>query len=437
MAKQEKKTGNADQTVSSYPDPKKNTIVLRYPLDGSVKVVSDLKIENNIPKITTVDPITKNHPSFYHVTNSRFVAQVFSTLRIQAVDNKNNPELYLCPFNKVGELGAELIKLQANPKDEDALAIGKAYRTSTSSLDRIIFDKARMPIAELAAAGFDVETMEKDGAFEDLQYGKDTKLYERNRKGGDRIQEEGVFSIQAVANEYGEISFKAVTPLAIPEFLTNAELRKQITNEDIDQLRQNRTLNHLIQHDGKWCYAGFNRNTGRMKYVDQKDVIVPDFIYNVRVKSSQQDDLARGGRAYLEGCTYSGSDNSFSGLVQFDVATMNFVISEPHYEKPYISKNILDQMTPEMHKAFLAGEELDGRKFKSKNGIQFTNNIRLNPDTNAMEFVRYKRPEESQEQAKKQDQAAVAVPEPETSEAPSIFTEAPAFESQKPRGVAR
>ena len=43
MAKKEKQTEPAEKTMPVRPDPNKETILLRYPLDGSVKVVSALE----------------------------------------------------------------------------------------------------------------------------------------------------------------------------------------------------------------------------------------------------------------------------------------------------------------------------------------------------------------------------------------------------------
>ena len=49
MAKKEKQTEPAEKTMPVRPDPNKETILLRYPLDGSVKVVSALKDEKGSP----------------------------------------------------------------------------------------------------------------------------------------------------------------------------------------------------------------------------------------------------------------------------------------------------------------------------------------------------------------------------------------------------
>ena len=147
------------------PDPNKETILLRYPLDGSVKVVSALKDEKGSPSLIWVEPSGKNQPRFYECNNCREVANFFDMEYRRAFaenrDRKTIPELYKVPFDKVGLIGEELRKLSDDPQNAVILETVKKYRTYTAQLNRITFDIARMPIAELAAEGFDIEQMKK------------------------------------------------------------------------------------------------------------------------------------------------------------------------------------------------------------------------------------------------------------------------------------
>ena len=407
MAKQEKKPEQTQQTVSSHPDPKKNAIVLRYPKDGSVKVVGDLKLENNKPKIGWVEPQTKNHPSFYQVTNRRYISEVFKALRMQAEDKKTLPEIYLCPYDKVGPLAEQLVKLQVDDKDEEALAMGRLYRTSTQSLDRVMFDKERMQIGELVAAGFDVEQMEKDGVFDQMQYGIDSKPYQRKETGSEHLQFEGAYFLRPTANEYGEIILKGLTPKGTQDFLEDKNLRIQLTPEDIALLRNGKTLPHAVLHEGEWCYAGLNKNTNHMVYVPLKDVITPGFIYNAQVTPAQYMEFSQGRQAKMEGCSYQHEkDNTFSGVAGFDVVKMKFTVPDPTFIRPYISPNFRKQMTPEMLKAYLAGEEIDGSKLKDQYGKRLSKNVYNDKTKNVMTYVRLKGEEVSQAQTKNQEQAA-------------------------------
>lgn len=149
-----------------------------------------------------------------------------------------------------------------------------------------------------------------------------------------------------------------------------------------------------------------------MIFVPMRDVKIPDFIYNKRVTGIQQEELSHGGRVMLEDCHYYGDDNTFKGEAQFDVHRMEFNIEKPSYSKPYIPEHIRKQLTTEMFNTLMAGGEIDGRKLVSKEGIPYTNNIRLNPETNATEFIRY-RAEQAVEQTQQQQQGQPTVPEQE------------------------
>ena len=133
------------------PDPNKETILLRYPLDGSVKVVSALKDEKGSPSLIWVEPSGKNQPRFYECNNCREVANFFDMEYRRAFaenrDRKTIPELYKVPFDKVGLIGEELRKLSDDPQNAVILETVKKYRTYTAQLNRITFDIARMPIA--------------------------------------------------------------------------------------------------------------------------------------------------------------------------------------------------------------------------------------------------------------------------------------------------
>lgn len=434
MAKKENKTEQGEQKQHPvHPDSKQETIVVRYPLDGRVAVVSHMEMENNRPSLTTVEPSGKNQALFYEKTDSRFVANFFSTMRTQASaegrDTKTVPEIYVVPYSQVGMLGAELLKLQRDPKDEDALAFARMFRTSTQALSRIIYDRARMPIDELAAAGFDVKKMEEEGAFADMELGKDSKLYPITGKLGEHISSESYYSLRPSFDENGDIRFMALSALPVPEFVLDETLRMEINGQEREDLRSGKTLDRVIKHDGEYCYAAFNRLTQRMIYVPCKDVQIPTFINNTRLNAAQMDELSRGGRALIQNCHYNNSDNKFSGHAQFDVHRMDFIVDDPRYERPYIPEHIAKSASPEILAALMKYEEVDGRQLRDRNGRPYTFNIRINPATNAPEFIRYQRDQnQQQEQGQNQGQRQATAeerPDPEQSQAPDMIPELP------------
>lgn len=392
----------AERKMPVHPDPDKETILLRDPQNGNVKVLSAIDKDKKTGKVhmTTVEPSLKNQPAFYEHKDSRWLADMIANFRRQSQNPTPFPEIYRVPFSLVAQVASQLLKLQVDKNDLEGLSAQKNYRTSTQQLEKIMCDEVRMPKAELRDMGFDVEQMEKEGAFKEMALGKDTsKLYPLTIKTSENTTLEGSYAIRPSQDEFGKIKFEALSPLAVPEFLTDETLKMELNQQEKDDLRAGRTLDRVIKHNDEYCYAAFNRRTNRMIYIPCKDVIVPNFIYNARVTSVQQEELKRGGRVMLEDCHYFGSDIKFRGAAQFDVHRMEFNIAKPYYSQVYIPEFIDKQLTKEMRTALMNHEEIDGRKLVGRNGDRYTNNLRISPETLGLEFVQYRRPEQAQEMA--------------------------------------
>lgn len=405
MAKKQKEPGQ-EQTQASHPNPRKDTLVLRYPLDGSVKVVSALSREGSQLNMPTVEPLTKNAAAFYHITNSREVADFFTAMRLQAytqgMDSRAMPELYRVPFDMVGKVGEALTMLQVDPQNEEVKKEVRQYRTSTTALNKVLYDRPRMPLHELVAAGFDVDALDRDGMISQMEMGRETPLLPLHHKLTDHISVEGLYSLRAVYDQDGDMHFKAQSPLPMPEFIRDEKLRMELNGDEMTALRAGKTLDRMLQHEGEYCYAALSRITNRMIYVKKKDVIVPDYLYNVRLNPAQQEELGRGGRAKLEECKYQNSDNSFSGHAQFDVHRMDFLVADPHYQKIYIPEHIDRQLDKDMRESLYNFEMIDGRKLKTRDGRSMTCNLQVNRETNGLEYIDYKRAREMQQAAAKE-----------------------------------
>ncbi len=391
----------AERKMPVHPDPDKETILLRDSQNGNVKVLSDIDKDKKTGKVhmTTVEPSLKNQPAFYEHKDSRWLADMIANFRRQSQNPTPFPEIYRVPFSLVAQVASQLLKLQVDKNDLEGLSAQKNYRTSTQQLEKIMCDEVRMPKAELKAMGFDIEQMEMEGAFKEMALGKDTsKLYPLTIKTSENTTLEGSYVIRPSQDKFGKIKFEALSPLAVPEFLTDETLKMELNQQEKDDLRAGRTLDRVIKHNDEYCYAAFNRRTNRMIYIPCKDVIVPNFIYNARVTSAQQEELKRGGRVMLEDCHYFGCDIKFRGAAQFDVHRMEFNIAKPYYSRAYIPEFIDKQLTPEMRTALMNHEEIDGRKLVGRNGDRYTNNLRISPETLGLEFVQYRRPEQAQEQ---------------------------------------
>ena len=429
MAKKEKQTEPAEKTMPVRPDPNKETILLRYPLDGSVKVVSALKDEKGSPSLIWVEPSGKNQPRFYECNNCREVANFFDLEYRRAFaenrDRKTIPELYKVPFDKVGLIGEELRKLSDDPQNAVILETVKKYRTYTAQLNRITFDIARMPIAELAAEGFDIEQMKKDGAFKLLEVGRQTKLYPVKAVQTGHITKESTYSLHCFFDQNGEIGFKAQSALSEPEYRTDERLRRELTKQDINDLRAKKTLNRLMQHDGEYCFVGFNKDTQRMIYVPCKDVRIPDYIFGQFIGPSRKQEFERGGSVLLENCNYAGNDNHFSGHAHFDVHRRDYVVDDPHYERPYLPEHIRTQMPKEEVDKYFAGEVMKGYRYKGRDGRPFTQDFRLNTETNACEFIDYQKQAASLQQTQTQGPISDPPESMEPQEAPYMAPHIP------------
>lgn len=407
MAKQEKTNSTAsERPMPVHPDPDKETILLRYPEDGSVKAVSNLIQDNKgNQEIVTTDPTTKNQPAFYQKRDSLFIANFFKNMRAQMQDPAKMPELYIVSFDKVGAVAADLRKLHEDPQNEVLLETAKKYRTYTQNLEKIIFDECRMPKAELAAAGFDVKQMEQDGIFKEMELGKEPqKLYPLKSKLNEQIQMDGLYAIKAVKNEYNEIGFELQSPLAIPEFEQDATLSIELSAEDKKALAAGKTLERPIRHDGEYCVAGFNRTTNRMTFIPCREIQAPEYVFNARMSEEQQEEYKRGRKVHLDNCHYYGNDNTFSCDVQYDTHTRDYRTTGHHYQRPYVPDYLARQLDDTRMRMLLAYEPISGKGLTDRNGMPLKRDICIDRNTNGVTYVSLRRMEQEKAQAQAQSQ---------------------------------
>lgn len=400
MAKKESAQNN-ENLPRIIPESFKETLLVRYPENGSVKVVSDLKKEKDKCKIATVEAAHANRPAYYIRQDSRFIADFIQNTRLQADDLAKCPEFYIVPFGKVKEVTENMLKLQADPQDIDGLKAMRQYRAYPSELEKIRFDLPELekPLTEAKMLGIDVDRMFTDPAdttIRDLQRGIDSKqLFEVHVPFSEHSSLTGNYSIHPSRDKNGEVRFDYQAALPRPEFEINEDLKMELSTEEKEELRMGKTLGRPIKNEGEYCLAAMNKNTLRMVYVPMKEVKAPDFINYSRLSEEQKKEYQRGNKIRLENCHYSNdASNTFSCNAQFNVQRMDYMLSGHVYAKPYIPKVIKDQLTPEMHTKLLAGEEIDGRSLKSREGKPYTCNLRINPSTNNTEFVRSNRIQE-------------------------------------------
>ena len=385
----EKPQTEKDTRARIYPDNKSEAILLRYPSNGQVTAVSDLKVDKKgNQNLVEVEPTLKNQPAFYRKLDSFFIANFFKNMRSQMQDPTAMPELFLVPFKMVAQVAEQLRQLNDDPQNDLLKATAKQYRTYTQELEKIKFDQARMPKSDLAAAGFDIEKLEEDGVFKEMELGMPPKrLYPLKVQLTDKISIDCLFAIRPVMNEYREISFELQSPLATPEFEQDENLRIELTADDKKNLFNNKTLERPLRHNGEYCMAAFSRLTGRMIYVPCKDVTAPDYVYNTRLSEDNKKDFSLGHKVHLENCHYANSDNYFSCDIQYDIHSQDRKSTNMKYSRPFIPDYLLRQLDKSQIEDLQAYKVLSKQGLKDKNDNPLNRDICISRDTNSVIYV--------------------------------------------------
>lgn len=189
----------------------------------------------------------------------------------------------------------------------------------------------------------------------------------------------------------------------------------------LSSIRSGKTPDRLYElpnpHTGEkeWCFATLNPATNRLVTIPKRDV--PDLRYfnGVRLDDTQQNELALGGRVFVEGCAMRGSDITYSGKVGFDVLSNEYKMTDYQFSRPYISPQLDKQLDERQRTALLSPEGLDCSKEKDhpilgKNGKALSCILRIDPRSNGVvyDFSQQRRQEqqEKQQQEPKESKAA-------------------------------
>lgn len=387
------------------PDPQKDALVMQFPKDGRIQVLSKIteKDDGTLQFITT-DASLKNVPAFYVIENSRELATKMMAYNRQFKDWKTEtPKYYKVPQPQVPQLAMALNGLSQDPHNEEALAIQKKFATSSFSLEKVIFDQCRLPLHLLAQAGFDIEEMKAAGTFKQLENGQFSKRLFTRKENVDGMKIEGTYAIRAVHDEYGGISFEAMTPQNI-EALKNDPLLATLDDRTRMETLGGKTLPFPVMHDGQLCFAGINRTLSRMMYVPCADYPAPASIYGVSADQAQRQALGRGERVLFSNCSSKDDDpdNHYEGYGQFDMNKMEYTILEKIYERPHIPKALMEQMNnQQLETIFQKDGYIDGVSIHKQNGEPLLYMIGINPATNDIQYVSYPRYAQASMEAQK------------------------------------
>ena len=318
--------------------------------------------------------------------------------------------------DKASDLAQKLINLVNNPKDPEGLKALHEHTVTSYQLEKVKFNPVNLKLQELKEMGIVVSSAE----LEKMKHGLPcTELHDVNLKVGD-IPIVGQFALQPYRDMNGEVQVGLTSALPRPEF-EREEYRMMFSTSEKEQLLAGKTPDRLYElpnpHTGEkeWCFATLNPATNRLVTIPKHDV--PDLRYfnGVRLDDTQQNELALGGRVFVEGCAMRGSDITYSGKVGFDVLSNEYKMTDYQFSRPYISPQLDKQLDERQRTALLSPEGLDCSKEKDhpilgKNGKALTCILRIDPRSNGVvyDFSQQRRQEqqEKQQQEPKESKAA-------------------------------
>lgn len=229
--------------IRKGPASDKETLLMQFPKDGRIQVLSEIaeKDDDTVSFIMT-EPSLKNVAAFYEILNCRELAAKMMQYNKQFKDWKTEtPRYYKVPQTQVPQLTMALTALKQDPQNVEAQAIQRKYATTSFSLEKIIFDQPRLPIHLLSEAGFDVVEMREAGAFKQMENGQFSKRLFARKENVNGMKIEGMYAIRAIHDEYGDISFEAMTP------------------QNLDALKNDPQLSQLDEKHA-WKYSAAKRS---------------------------------------------------------------------------------------------------------------------------------------------------------------------------------
>lgn len=394
------------------PSPSKwadyeETILVRNPVSGEVNAVSALKQNGTRYEVHTTQPLTKNAPGFFELKDSGAVAAFIRTFKAQK-DNAIDFQFLKVPFNAVQEVVASLLKLNQNPDDgEGKETLGKYY-LDTAKLERVKFDHNEIPRAELKELGIDFDAL-KPGTQEQMRLGLPvTELVPATVQISPDVTVTGEFAPRFYRDHNDALKIALDAPLARPEY-ESEDYKMMFSTQEKAQLEKGETLQRLVQHKDaitgqlEWSFVGFNQATNKLAFQPKREVEIPSYTYRARISDEGRSELNNGGSAMVEGCHYNNSDNHFSGKIAYDIFRGEYVTKPIKYERPYIPKSILDQLSPKEVQALYNYEKVDGEHIQSRNGKFFKGcDLQIARETNMLTYQR-RELQQSQEQRNAQD----------------------------------
>ena len=246
-----------------------------------------------------------------------------------------------------------------------------------------------------------------------------TELHDVNLKIGN-MPIVGQFALHPYKDQNCDVQVGLTGALPRPEF-EREEYRMMFSTSEREQMMAGKTPDRLYElpnpHTGEkeWCFATLNPATNRLVTIPKRDVPELRYFNGVRMDDTQQNELALGGRVFVEGCAMRGSDITYSGKVGFDVLSNEYKMTDYKFSRPYISPQLDKQLDDRQRTALLSPEGLDCSKEKEhpilgKNGKALNCILRIDPRSNSVvyDFSQQRRQEQEKQESKQEQKAETA-----------------------------
>ena len=408
MSEENQNQPNNQAPEQADPDYRE-TLLLYNEKNGAVEAVSELRQQNNHYKVTTTQPLSANKPAFYHLMDYNAAAAFIKGFK--SVESNRPYQFLKVPADRASDVTQRLLRLADNPKDPEGLKALHDHAVSSYQLERVKFNPGDLRLQELGEMGIVVTPKE----LEAMKHGiPTTELHDVRLKIGD-IPIAGQFTLNPYRDSNGEVQVGLQSTLPRPEF-EREEYRMMFSTSEKEQLLAGKTPDRLYElptpHTGEkeWCFAALNPATNRLVTIPKKDVPEIRYFNGVRLNDTQQNELALGGRVYVEGCAIRNSDVTYSGKVGYDVLSNEYKMTDYKFSRPYISPQIDRQLDDRQRAALLSPEGLDCSKEKEhpilgKNGKTLNCILRIDPRSNGVvyDFSQQRRQEQQEQQRQQQE----------------------------------
>lgn len=395
-----------NNTQKNPPLPKVNpnaeTVMILDMHKKNVKIIGT--IDEKTHRHSEVTPEKANAHAFYEVKNSNILANFLFNFRQAWKDSwqnykRNHPEdtsemprvrTLVLPISKVAEVTSAAYDLMNGVDNKEGKKLIERYSNNSFDLDNIKYERGQIPFDTILAGGVSEEMLEKNNLIRELMKGRTTSqnfyMHLNTPDGGEA---EGDYAIKVKSTPDGDLKVRFIAPLSRPEYLDE---KYHLTKEEQIQLERGQTLDHqlLLPHEEtgqlEHHFVGFNKKLNRLNLVPARDVKVPDFLFRARMSKEMKEELLRGGKVHVDECFYYNA--KCSGNIKFDAVREEFIVQDPHYLKPFIAKATKDQLDPQQIKRLENYEIVHVNNFKhDRFGLMETARLRVNPETNRLQFV--------------------------------------------------